>query len=92
MQIVADILHIAAGGVRKTRIMYLANLSFALLSRYLGMLLRTGLVQVAETDEGQIFVTTSKGKRFLEDYEDLERIGKTFETKRTSLERQLREA
>ena len=48
IQIAANIIEIAKHGSRKTRIMYLGNLSFDLLQKYLGMLLDYGLIEVRD--------------------------------------------
>jgi predicted transcriptional regulator len=46
IQIAADILEIAKAGSRKTKIMYLGNLSFDLLQKYLEMLVDFDLLEV----------------------------------------------
>jgi predicted transcriptional regulator len=45
MEIAAGILEIARNGSRKTRIMYLGNLSFDLLQKYLDMLVKLDLLE-----------------------------------------------
>jgi len=62
LQIVADILNIANGRARKTRIMYQANLSYRLLVRYLDEVVHAGLVK-SEADD--CYVLTAKGREFL---------------------------
>jgi len=47
---------------KKTRIMYLANLSWDLLTRYLNDLMEAGLVNLWSSDR---HVLTPKGKRFI---------------------------
>ena len=71
IQITADILEIAKTGSRKTKIMYLGNLSFDLLQKYLDMLVRFGLLEIHGGPEKN-YVATDKGRRFLEDYHELE--------------------
>lgn len=68
IDIVAEILHIARKGARKTRIVYGANLNFKLLDQYLKRLEKAGLVtrDIAETG---IIKTTEKGKKYLQHYE-----------------------
>lgn len=63
LQIVADILYIASGRAKKTRIMYQANLSYRLLCRYLGEVTNAGLVK-SENDD--CYALTAKGKEFLD--------------------------
>jgi len=63
--ILADIVSVAGHGARRTKIMYLANLSHLLLKRYLEDGLRVGLLQAV----GQEFSVTSKGEAFLDRYQ-----------------------
>ena len=67
LDISAEILNLAKGGTRKTRLVYQANLNFTLLKKYLKKLLDRGMI---ETVDGIIF-TTNKGIEFLEQYSDL---------------------
>jgi len=60
-------LAIASVKVKKTRIMYQANLSYRLLERYLTSLLESGMV---ECDGDSFYSITSKGKEFVQMYED----------------------
>jgi len=75
VDIVAEILHIARKGARKTRIVYGANLNFKLLNDYLNRLERAGLV-AKDGYEGGVIKTTEKGKKYLEYYQEF----KEFET------------
>ena len=72
LEIVRDVLQVAEGagddGSRKTHIMYGANLSYKLLTRYLGEVLDAGLV----CENGACYLITDKGREFLEVYEDYE--------------------
>ena len=86
LQIAADIIEIAKDGTRKTRIMYLGNLSFDLLQRYLDLLLGFGLIQVRN---GRGYIATEKGLHFLEEYRELRRLSEMAESKRRALERSL---
>lgn len=88
IQIAADILKIAKDGSRKTRIMYQGNLSFDLLQKYLDMLVNFGLLEV-RGGSGKGFVATEKGRRFLEDYRELQKYSEMVEVKRHSLESSL---
>lgn len=67
LDICADILQLAKGGVNKTRIVYGANLNFNIVKKYLKNLLDNGLLQ--RTD-GRCFITTDKGIQFLEQYRE----------------------
>ena len=62
--ILADIVRVAGTGSRKTKIMYIANLSFALLNKYLKEALHVGLLQ----SNGEQYLMTKKGEAFLERY------------------------
>jgi len=76
LQIIADILSIAGGGAKKTRIMYQANLSYRLLCRYLDEVLDAGLVK---SENGESYVLTAKGKEFLGRYRDYSRRCRSLE-------------
>jgi predicted transcriptional regulator len=82
LEIIRDILLVVADsgedGSRKTHIMYGANLSYVLLTRYLNDALKAGLVNEENSD----YFITEKGKVFLETYEDYSRK-KTDIEKRT---------
>jgi predicted transcriptional regulator len=83
-----DILEIAKGSSHKTRIMYRANLSYGLLRKYLGSLTRSGLLDVREQGK-RLFVTTKKGRRFVEEFQELLHHSEIAEAKRRALEREL---
>ncbi|MCJ7769960.1 winged helix-turn-helix domain-containing protein [Candidatus Bathyarchaeota archaeon] len=89
-EIVADILAVVDKGNKKTRIMYAANLSYALTDKYLTKLLDCGLV--THDSQSALFSLTKMGRRYLEDYQqykDCERIlnsnADIFESKRSQL-------
>ena len=63
LDIVHEILSIVSVKVRKTRIMYQANLSFVQVERYLQSLLENGLV---ESFDDAFYLITPKGKEFLQ--------------------------
>ena len=88
IQIAADILEIAREGSRKTRIMYLGNLSFDLLQKYLEMLVEFGLVEV-KNGADKTYVATEKGRQFLEDFHELQKHAEVVEVKKRTLESSL---
>jgi predicted transcriptional regulator len=88
MEIAAGILEIARNGSRKTRIMYLGNLSFDLLQKYLDMLVRLGLLETRNNQE-KTYVATEKGRKFLEDFNELQKHAEVVEVKKRALERSL---
>jgi len=69
MDICHDILKVAQGGVRKTRIVYQANLNFKIVRKYLTRLLAKGLIEYDE--ESKLFFTTDQGSWFIVQYSDL---------------------
>jgi predicted transcriptional regulator len=62
LEIVADVLGVVSGGARKTQVMYQANLSYRLLTRYLKDVMDMGLVRV---EDGNTYELTEKGADFL---------------------------
>ena len=66
LHIIADILKAAENGSKKTRIMYLANLSYQLLEKYLRKVIKAGLMR----HNGEFYELTEKGRIFLEKFND----------------------
>lgn len=85
IQIAADILQIAKAGSRKTKIMYLGNLSFDLLQKYLEMLVNYNLLEV-HGGADKSYIATEKGKQFLEDYYELQKYSEIVDAKKRALE------
>lgn len=74
LDIIANILGSAVGGVRKTSIMYKCNLSFKQLEAYLSFLVRKDLLRMfakKESAVSQYFETTERGMDFLRAYRNL---------------------
>lgn len=67
LEIAHDMLCIASVKVRKTKIMYRANLGFVQMGKYLMALLRSGLL---EQDGDSNYLITEKGKEFLVLYQN----------------------
>ena len=67
----AEILKIAKRKALKTQLMYGANLSFAQLNDYLGVLISTKLLKTIRKDNKLVYTTTSKGLEFLTNYEKI---------------------
>lgn len=65
LDIIADILKVVRDGARKTRIMYMANLSYTLLTRYLTDVIKMGLVKM---ETGKTYELTDKGSNFLQEF------------------------
>lgn len=68
--------------------MYQANLSFALLRRYLSFLTNSGLLKTSDGKENS-YVTTDKGHAFLDEFQEFQRYSELVESKRRALERDL---
>ena len=85
LEIVMDMLSVIGdnGGARKTRIMYMANLSWELLVRYLNNLLESGIVRCAASD---CYMLTSKGKRLLEKCSNYHEHNKTVKDQLNDVE------
>jgi predicted transcriptional regulator len=62
-EIVSNILDAANGGTTKTKIMYIAFLSYNQLNEYLSILIENNLIEYL--DETQTFKTTEKGLMYL---------------------------
>jgi predicted transcriptional regulator len=71
LDIIADILHVASQNVKKTQIMYQANLSYKVLKRYLTQVIEASLISFE--DEKQCYMVTDKGREFLEVYKKYSR-------------------
>jgi predicted transcriptional regulator len=76
LRIIADILHIASDGAKKTRIMYQANLSYKLLCQYLEEVVSARLVTF---EKGKSYVLTNSGERFLERLDEYHKQCKQLE-------------
>jgi predicted transcriptional regulator len=63
-EIIADILRVAGQGSKKTKIMFLANLSHLLLKKYLDYTLRAGFLKF----DGVGYAVTDQGQAFLEHF------------------------
>lgn len=77
LEIIADMLRASRDGASKTRIMYQANLSYKLLTKYLKEIAKAGLVHFEHAEN--CYVLTSKGEEFLERYKAYSRRNKHVE-------------
>lgn len=91
MQITTDILEIAKRGSRRTRIMYLGNLSYDLLCKYTDYLGRLGMIEVDAANEKTTYVITKKGLNFLQEYHEFQKHMLAAQAKKRALERMLSE-
>ena len=68
-EIVSNILDAANGGVTKTKIMYIAFLSYSQLKDYLSILMENNLLEYLEGTK--TFKTTEKGLNYLKMYNEI---------------------
>jgi predicted transcriptional regulator len=91
IEITANILELTKQGSRKTRIMYLGNLSFDLAQKYLKQLEQLGLVEVKSTEKRErIYNITARGVEFLSDFYELQKHSEIASNKKQILEGTLR--
>ena len=74
-EIVGSILDAANGGATKTKIMYIAFLSFNQLKEYLSILIENNLIEYVDGDNK--FKTTEKGLNFLKMHNQIEELLQT---------------
>jgi predicted transcriptional regulator len=77
LDIIADILGVASGDAKKTQIMYQANLSYAIMQKYLAELTEASLIGFK--DEKLCYVLTDKGREFLRTYQEYSKTSKHVE-------------
>ncbi|HEX2169660.1 MAG TPA: winged helix-turn-helix domain-containing protein [Nitrososphaera sp.] len=65
IQIMGDVLALATSGIKKTHIMYRANLSYEQVHLYLGELIGKSLIEQDVSPDGVVYRTTGKGREFL---------------------------
>lgn len=68
IQIMGDVLALATAGIKKTHIMYKANLSYEQVHVYLAELMGRGMLMQGSGDDGTVYRTTEKGREFLHYY------------------------
>jgi predicted transcriptional regulator len=71
IQIMGDVLSLATSGIKKTHIMYRANLSYEQVHLYLAELSGKKLIRQDVSQDGVLYRTTEKGREFLELYRRL---------------------
>jgi len=77
LDIIADILAVARQRAKKTQIMYQANLSYRLLTKYLEIARMAYLLSFERKQRR--YVLTSKGKQFLEVYREYSKCNRYVE-------------
>jgi predicted transcriptional regulator len=71
IEIMGDVLALTNSSMKKTHIMYKANLSYEQLHLYLDELLARQLVLQDVSRDGTFFRTTERGREFLQHYHQL---------------------
>ena len=66
-----DVMALATAGIKKTHIMYRANLSYEQVHLYLSELIEKRLVAQDVSPDGVVYRTTEKGREFLIYYQRL---------------------
>lgn len=80
IEIMADVLSLSTAGIKKTHIMYRANLSYEQIIYYLSQLLGKGLLRQDASEGALVFRTTEKGREFLHCYSRMtELIAENYE-------------
>ena len=74
LDIIADILDVVSRDAKKTQIMYQANLSYAVMQKYLAELIDASLLSYE--DERMVYVITDKGRDFLRAYSEYSKTNK----------------
>jgi len=75
--IIADMLLVASNGAKKTQIMYQANLSYRLLTKYLEEVRKAYLLRFDRKQ--RCYILTSKGQQFLEVYKEYAKRSRVVE-------------
>ena len=68
IQITADILCLSTVAIKKTHIMYKANLSYEQVNYYLSDMLNNGLISQHILEDGIVYRTSEKGREYLKHY------------------------
>ncbi|MEM1575792.1 MAG: winged helix-turn-helix domain-containing protein [Nitrososphaerota archaeon] len=85
IEIIANILEIAKDGAKKTRIMYLANLSFDQLKKYLNFLIEKNLLEYNPNEKK--YKTTNRGTEFLKMFHEFKESEIVYREKLNILEK-----
>jgi predicted transcriptional regulator len=72
--IISAMLSYAAKGVCKTELMYKVGLSSAQLDKYIPALLRSELLEISNHSRKPVYITTDKGRSFLDIFDTLVKL------------------
>ena len=67
-------MELAKGSQLKTRIMYMANLSFSQVKQYLSFLTEMGFIRVRIENGKKLYETTAKGNLYVENYMEMSNL------------------
>jgi predicted transcriptional regulator len=81
IEIMADVLALSTAGIKKTHIMYRANLSYEQILHYLNQLLTKGLIAQDVSDGSLVYRTTEKGREFLICYSRMTELITEYESR-----------
>lgn len=87
LKIFAEIMDAAKGSQLKTRIMYSVNLSFSQINEYLSFLTERGFIEVRMENRKKRYETTTKGIRYIENYNEMANLLRPQELEATMLVR-----
>lgn len=85
IEIMADILNLSTIGIKKTHIMYRANLSYEQILYYLGELQGRGLLEQRVEDGTTVYGTTERGREFLGLFSNMSELMTEFPQKEAPL-------
>lgn len=85
IEIMADILNLSTAGIKKTHIMYRANLSYEQILYYLGELQGKGLLEQRIEEGTTIYGTTEKGREFLGHFSQMSELMSEYPEQETPL-------
>ena len=78
IEIMANILSLSTVGIKKTHIMYRANLSYEQILYYLNELQVRGLLEQDVEEGAQVYRTTGKGREFLQHFTQMAELIKGY--------------
>lgn len=64
LDIYAEIIEVANGGAKKTKMVYKCNLNFKIIKKYIEILIEKEFIE----NKGKLYFSTEKGKSFLTQY------------------------
>ena len=71
VEIFYEILSTCRKPVNKTRIIYHCNINFVMFQKYLDIMTTSGLIKISNDETRELFMTTDKGKNFIEYYKNM---------------------